>query len=170
MDYSRAGGVALGLCILVKELDILVWEAYADLDTGSIPPVGYFSYRLAVPCQPGNQDVSGSATGWISTLQGFGVSNVSLPTHTVVPMPRISSFYGISILMFFGDHHPPHFHARYSGHVARIALDGTVLDGHLPRRALRLVRDWTRLHREDPEVCWDRAVNHEPPGTIDPLP
>jgi len=43
-------------------------------------------------------------------------------------MPRISSFYGITVLMFFGDHNPPHFHARYSGHDARIALDGTVLD------------------------------------------
>jgi hypothetical protein len=35
-------------------------------------------------------------------------------------MPRISSFYGITILMFFGDHHPPHFHARYGEYSARI--------------------------------------------------
>jgi len=30
-------------------------------------------------------------------------------------MPVISRFYGIVILMFFQDHHPPHFHAKYEG-------------------------------------------------------
>jgi hypothetical protein len=47
-------------------------------------------------------------------------------------MPQISSFYGISILMFFGDHNPPHFDARYGGSSARFSLDGTLLDGELP--------------------------------------
>jgi len=28
-------------------------------------------------------------------------------------MPEISRFYGIIIAMFFEDHNPPHFHARY---------------------------------------------------------
>jgi hypothetical protein len=28
-------------------------------------------------------------------------------------MPTISIFYGIVIQMFFDDHNPPHFHARY---------------------------------------------------------
>ncbi|MCH7899948.1 MAG: DUF4160 domain-containing protein [Acidobacteria bacterium] len=85
-------------------------------------------------------------------------------------MPRISAFYGITVLMFFGDHNPPHFHVRYSGHAARIALDGTVLEGDLPRRALRLVGEWGRLHQSELEACWERTVNHEPPGTIEPLP
>ena len=85
-------------------------------------------------------------------------------------MPRISEFYGITILMFFGDHRPPHFHARYAGHKARLALDGTLLDGHLPRRAARLVREWAQLHTDELTACWDRAVKHEPPGTIEPLP
>lgn len=85
-------------------------------------------------------------------------------------MPRISSFYGITILMFFGDHNPPHFHARYGGHSARVGLDGTILQGKLPRRAARLVREWASIHSEELVGSWDRAVNHEPPGKIDPLP
>ena len=85
-------------------------------------------------------------------------------------MPRISSFYGITILMFFGDHNPPHVHARYGGQVARVTLEGTVLDGEIPRRAIRLVREWISIHQTELELCWERAVNHEPPGTIDPLP
>jgi len=29
-------------------------------------------------------------------------------------VPTISVFYGIVIAMFFNDHDPPHFHARYA--------------------------------------------------------
>lgn len=36
----------------------------------------------------------------------------------------------------FGDHNPPHFHARYAGRSAKIAIDGDVLDGR-PERATR---------------------------------
>jgi hypothetical protein len=28
-------------------------------------------------------------------------------------MPTISEFFGILILMYYSDHAPPHFHARY---------------------------------------------------------
>lgn len=85
-------------------------------------------------------------------------------------MPRISAFYGITILMYFGGHNPPHFHARYSGYGARVAFDGTLLDGDMSRRAKRLIRAGAGLHRRELELCWERAVRHEPPGTIEPLP
>jgi len=29
-------------------------------------------------------------------------------------MPIISRFYGIVIVMYFNDHNPPHFHAKYA--------------------------------------------------------
>lgn len=85
-------------------------------------------------------------------------------------MPRISSFYGITILMFFGDHDPPHFHARYAEHHARVELSGEFLGGTMPRRARRLIREWATIHADELEACWARAVRHEPPGIIDPLP
>jgi len=34
-------------------------------------------------------------------------------------MPTISVFYGIVIAMFYDDHQPPHFHARYAEHRVR---------------------------------------------------
>ena len=40
-------------------------------------------------------------------------------------VPRISAFYGIVITMYFSDHPPPHFHARYGDHVAEYA-DGWI--------------------------------------------
>jgi hypothetical protein len=57
-------------------------------------------------------------------------------------VPRISAFYGIVIYMYRPDHPPPHFHAQYGEHIAQIALDTLqVLNGWLPARALRLVRE-----------------------------
>lgn len=86
-------------------------------------------------------------------------------------MPRISAFYGIVIAMYFGDHRPPHFHARYGGHEARVAiLTGEVLHGWLPRRALALVSEWTELHRDELLADWERAERAEPLVSIEPLP
>ena len=85
-------------------------------------------------------------------------------------MPRISSFFGIVIEMYFGDHPPPHFHARYGGETAKIEIaTGTVLAGSLPGRALRLVREWTEQHREELEANWERVVNSDQPESIEPL-
>ncbi len=85
-------------------------------------------------------------------------------------MPRISEFYGIVIEMFFGDHAPPHFHARYAGEEALIVIGtGEVLVGSLPRRALRLVREWMEERRAELEADWERAQAHEPLQWIEPL-
>ena len=35
-------------------------------------------------------------------------------------MPEISRFYGIIIAMFYDEHNPPHFHARYGGYKVSI--------------------------------------------------
>ena len=60
-------------------------------------------------------------------------------------MPRISSFYGIVIAMYYRDHHPPHFHAIYAEYEAQIVIETLEpLAGELPARALRLVQEWAR--------------------------
>jgi Domain of unknown function (DUF4160) len=86
-------------------------------------------------------------------------------------VPRISAFYGIVITMYFRDHPPPHFHARYGGYVAEIAIDALeLIDGWLPPRALRLVLEWAREHQDELQANWDRARAHEQLVGIDPLP
>jgi hypothetical protein len=85
-------------------------------------------------------------------------------------VPRISVFYGIVVEMYFGDHSPPHFHAHYSGDSAKIEIaSGEIIAGSLPRRALRLVREWVEEHRAELEVNWERAVNYDKPEPIEPL-
>ena len=54
-------------------------------------------------------------------------------------MPEIARFYGIIIKMYFADHAPPHFHAEYAEHEARVAIDSlALLSGQLPPRAMGL--------------------------------
>jgi hypothetical protein len=75
------------------------------------------------------------------------------------------------IAMFFDDHPPPHFHAKYGDHQAQIAIaTGEVLHGFLPRRALNLVQEWSKLHRDELAADWERAEREEPLASIEPLP
>lgn len=86
-------------------------------------------------------------------------------------MPEISRFYGIVVQMYFGDHPPPHFHARYAGQAAKIDIDAlAVIEGDLSARALGLVMEWTALHQEELRAAFQRAANLEAPGKIAPLP
>jgi hypothetical protein len=86
-------------------------------------------------------------------------------------VPRISAFYGIVITMYFRDHEPPHFHARYAEYHAVIAIEGiVVLVGELPTRASRLVTEWAALHRDELTANWHRVQAGAPPEPIEPLP
>jgi hypothetical protein len=89
----------------------------------------------------------------------------------VAVVPRLSAFYGIVIYMYWDDHNPPHYHAVYTEHEAWIVIaTAAVLHGSLPRRALRLVRSWHRLHQAELEAAWATAQASQAPGTIEPLP
>ena len=86
-------------------------------------------------------------------------------------MPRISSFFGIVITMYFRDHNPPHFHAAYGEHSAKVAIaTGGIIEGSLPGRARRLVCEWAILRRHELEANWERAKGRRPLANIDPLP
>jgi hypothetical protein len=85
-------------------------------------------------------------------------------------VPEISRFYGIVIAMFHNDHEPPHFHARYGEHRALVEIeDATVLRGDLPPRALGLVLEWARLHREALREDWKLARENQALRRIEPL-
>jgi hypothetical protein len=85
-------------------------------------------------------------------------------------MPTISRFYGILIYMNPNDHNPPHFHARYAEHKAAIGIaTGTVIEGSLPGRALRLIQEWQGLHQAELEENWRRFEAQLPFQPIDPL-
>jgi len=85
-------------------------------------------------------------------------------------MPEISRFFGIVIAMFYADHAPPHFHARYRQHRAIIGIDpSVVLGGTLPARPLSLVMEWAAQHRAELREDWRRARLQEPLLPVPPL-
>ena len=85
-------------------------------------------------------------------------------------MPEISRFFGIVIQMFYDDHSPPHFHARYGRHHVVISISGlAVLAGSLPPRALGLAMEWATQHRDELAANWALARDKAPLKTISPL-
>lgn len=87
-----------------------------------------------------------------------------------LPLPEISRFYGIVVAMFFNDHDPPHFHARYGEHKVIVSIESLeLLVGSLPRRAEKLLLEWARMHQGELREDWRRARAQESLLPIDPL-
>jgi hypothetical protein len=85
-------------------------------------------------------------------------------------MPEISRFYGIIVAMFFGDHNPPHFHARYGDEKVAIEIETLrILEGDLSPRALGLVIEWAAQHKNELLENWELAKNNQAPRKIEPL-
>ena len=85
-------------------------------------------------------------------------------------MPEISRFFGIVIRMYYNDHNPPHFHARYGTHEAVVGIDPlAVLAGDLPARAAALVLEWAALHQQELMENWVRLRRAQPPQPVAPL-
>lgn len=85
-------------------------------------------------------------------------------------MPEISRFYGIIIKMFFDEHPPKHFHAEYNEYKALIGLDNfEILEGSLPSKGHKLVKEWAELHKKELLDNWEKAVKKEPLNKIQGL-
>jgi len=80
-------------------------------------------------------------------------------------MPVISRFYGILIKMYFSEHGVPHFHAvygEYNGVFNVKTLE--MIEGDLPPRALRLIRDWAKPHSKELQEMWNTQDYKKLPG------
>lgn len=85
-------------------------------------------------------------------------------------MPEISRFLGIIIAMYYNEHNPPHFHARYGDAKVEIAIDTlSVLAGKLPPRAMGLVIEWASRHQDELKVDWQLARQQSALNSIEPL-
>ena len=78
-------------------------------------------------------------------------------------MPVISYFFGIYIRMYHDGHSPPHFHAEYQGHEAIIDLkSGEILRGSLPKKAAKIIKEWTMENQKALLKNWTKAIELEP--------
>ncbi|MDR2863430.1 MAG: DUF4160 domain-containing protein [Puniceicoccales bacterium] len=85
-------------------------------------------------------------------------------------MPELSRFFGIIITMYWSDHQPPHFHARYGDQEVTVEIaTGRILKGTFSARARKLVQEWYLLHQAELQECWDLAQKDQPLKKIQPL-
>jgi hypothetical protein len=85
-------------------------------------------------------------------------------------MPTISTFFGILIRMYLADHPPPHFHAAYQEHEAKIDIETLrLIEGGLPRRQLNQVRRWAQAHRDELRANWILVEQRQRLKNIAPL-
>jgi hypothetical protein len=84
-------------------------------------------------------------------------------------VPELSRFLGIVITMYFRDHPPAHFHARYGEHRVRVFIESGEVEGFFPRRALAHVREWLDLHRAELAEAWNLVAEGKVAPSIEPL-
>lgn len=76
-------------------------------------------------------------------------------------MPIIARFYGMVVKMYYlaSEHNPPHIHVIYGDYVGVInILNGQMMQGDLPSRALKIASEWTMIHSEELLEMWNTQV------------
>jgi hypothetical protein len=85
-------------------------------------------------------------------------------------VPEISRFLGIIVVMYYNDHAPPHFHARYGDYEGVIGIEnGELIEERLPPRVLGLVQEWRAQHRLELLEDWRLARERKALKRIEPL-
>jgi hypothetical protein len=90
-------------------------------------------------------------------------------------VPRIASFAGVVVMVYFGDHPPPHVHVRAGRpgtrgvSEARFSIDsGELIDGVLPSVQASQVTSWCRRNHAALLADWGRAqADQHPTGRYD---
>ena len=84
-------------------------------------------------------------------------------------MPIISRFFGILIFMFWREHEPAHFHAKYGDEEAVIEIETGKVSGNNSKRALNLIQDWRELHKDELLQDWELSKQRRQLNRINPL-
>jgi len=85
-------------------------------------------------------------------------------------MPEISRFLGIIIAMYYNEHNPPHFHAKYGNQRGVFSIkELKLLEGDLPKRVISIVLEWAFEHREELMADWELAASRMKLNKIEPL-
>ena len=84
-------------------------------------------------------------------------------------MPAISKFLGIIIAMYWDEHNPPHFHAKYGEYKITVNIKTGVVEGKFPKRALKHVLEWYEIHKDALLEDWELCAQREMPKQIEPL-
>jgi hypothetical protein len=84
-------------------------------------------------------------------------------------MPIISRFFGIIIFMYWREHEPPHFHAKYGDYEIEIEIETGKYDGAMPKRAISMIQEWRVKHKNELLANWELVKQRKPLKEIQPL-
>jgi hypothetical protein len=84
-------------------------------------------------------------------------------------MPIVSRFLGIVISMYWNDHSPPHFPAKYGSYEIEVGIETGIVEGKFPQRALQHVLEWHEVHKQELLDDWQLCREGKPPKRIAPL-
>ncbi len=84
-------------------------------------------------------------------------------------MPVISRFLGIVIFMYWREHAPPHFHAKYQDQEITVEIETGNVAGRMGSRALALVQEWREMHKAELLMNWKLAEQKRALNRIAPL-
>jgi hypothetical protein len=103
-------------------------------------------------------------------LSGFRIKNSYTFKKARSPtLPIISRFFGVVIYMYWKDHAPAHFHAKYQGEEAVIEIETGKVEGRINARALGMVQEWRQIHRVQLIENWTLAEQKRILRQIKPL-
>lgn len=84
-------------------------------------------------------------------------------------MPVISRFFGIMIYMYWRDHMPAHFHAKYQDQEITVEVETGAIRGQMGRKAIALIQEWRELHRPELMENWKLSCRKKELHRIEPL-
>jgi hypothetical protein len=84
-------------------------------------------------------------------------------------MPIISRFFGIVIYMYWRDHMPAHFHAKYQDQEITVDVATGEIKGQMGRKANALIQEWRELHLTALLEDWELARQQKELHRIEPL-
>ncbi len=84
-------------------------------------------------------------------------------------MPIISRFFGIIIYIFWRDHAPPHFHAKYQDYEVTVNIETGAVTGQMSVRALKMIEEWRQVHQVELLEDWHLAATKQSLKRIEPL-
>lgn len=85
-------------------------------------------------------------------------------------MPSIAEFLGMVIYMYWDEHPPAHFHVKFGSMWAAIDVhSGELVDGALPRKKLKKIEEWRKLHIEELLKNWEIVSKNGSPNKVAPL-
>jgi hypothetical protein len=71
--------------------------------------------------------------------------------------------------MYWRDHPPPHFHAKYADDEIVVNIETGEITGSMSKRAIAMIQEWRKIHENELLENWHLAEQRKAIKQIKPL-